>query len=131
MTQPTRLGAWLLINVACPELTLQPGAATIVQHLQLHCRFTKEVKKKPKLDQYSSGGGFVLDHLPKSLQVICLWSPLIQHDHCSITAEAGLKYFDLQPGSGNEIVKGKVVKVCNLKPCQVLSDASCLSFERC
>lgn len=102
-----------------------------MQQLQVHCRFTKELKKKPKLDQYSSGGEFVLGHSTKSLQVICLWSPLIQHDHCSIAAETGLKYFDLQPGSGDEIVKGKVVKVCSLKSCQILSGASRLSFKHC
>ncbi|KAL3146316.1 hypothetical protein ABBQ32_003011 [Trebouxia sp. C0010 RCD-2024] len=58
--------------------------------------FTKELKKKPKLDQYSSG-------------------------------ETGLKYFDLQPGSGDEIVKGKVVKVhfdCMYRSLDVVSSRS-------
>ena len=45
---------------------------------------------------------------------LLLWSTLIHHDLCSDAAEAGLKYYDLQPGNGDDIVKGKVVKVCIL-----------------
>lgn len=58
--------------------------------------FTKEMKKKPKLDEYSSD-------------------------------EAGLKYYDLQPGNGDEIVKGKVVKVhfdCMYRSLDVVSSRS-------
>ena len=35
-------------------------------------------------------------------------------NNCNKLAEGGLKYFDLQPGSGDQIVKGTVVKVCAL-----------------
>ena len=81
----------------------------------MHCRFTKELKKKPKLDEYSTDGRLLRANLTQVIQVwLLIRSFLIHHDHCSITAEAGLKYFDLQPGSGDDIVKGKVVKVGTL-----------------
>lgn len=75
------------------------------------CRFTKEMKKKPKLDEYSSDGKLFRAMLADAALLFALRSTLIHHDHCSIPAEAGLKYYDLQPGNGDEIVKGKVVKV--------------------
>ena len=119
---------WLLTSVAGSALTTPGLAATVVKQLQVHCRFTKELKKKPNLDQYTSGGKFRATK-PNCIKSMCLWLYLIQHDHCSTTAEAGLKYFDLQPGSGDEIVQGKVVKVCNIKLARYFQLLHALSCE--
>lgn len=73
------------------------------------------MKKKPKLDEYSSDGKFFKGSSANAAPLfVLLWSTLIHHDLCSDAAEAGLKFYDLQPGNGDEIVKGKVVKVGSL-----------------